>query len=151
MKFLFALAVATFVAGQAYVIADEIKVGEIDQKMPEKKLLVAPEKETNTQMIDQIETVNGSVKKDEKRHVYVIVCPLVKDGEKTWWVQEQVSLDKEQWTAKSHFGDEETGKGVYFIVLAVATDKSWSVGETLTDLPENANYSKVKVVKRKKE
>jgi hypothetical protein len=34
-------------------------------------------------------------------------------------------------------------------VIAVATDKKWSAGEMLTGLPENATYSKVKIVKRK--
>ena len=43
---------------------------------------------------------------------------------------------------------ENAGIGEYFAVLAVATDKTWSGGDTINELPADAAYSKVKIVKR---
>jgi hypothetical protein len=52
-------------------------------------------------------------------------------------------------TCDAQFGEDDAGSGEYFAVIAVATEKKWSVGEKLDALPDDATFSTVKVVKRK--
>ena len=56
---------------------------------------------------------------------------------------------EESLSSVAQFGEENAGIGEYFVVLAVATDKKWAVGEMLNSLPDDAAYTKVKIVKRK--
>jgi hypothetical protein len=130
--------------------AADVDVGLIDQKAPKKEALTAPKKDAKVGTIDLKGTVIGKAAKNEKRSLYVIVAPLGTDGKaETWWVQGEVDKDKDGFVAEAQFGEEAAGVGEYFAVVAVATDKKWSVGETMTELPADAGYSKVVIVKRK--
>jgi hypothetical protein len=125
-------------------------IGPVDQKAPKKETLVAPETDKGIETVGLMETFKGKVAKSEKRHLYFIVHPLsnpeIKD---TWWVQQEVSRDGESFSGELQFGEENAGVGEYFAVLAIAIDKTWAVGDTFTELPADAAYSKVKIVKRK--
>ncbi|HVK08953.1 MAG TPA: hypothetical protein VM597_09280 [Gemmataceae bacterium] len=130
--------------------AADIDVGVIDQKAPKKDAVTAPKADAKVGAVDLRGTVAGKAAKDEKRSLYVIVAPLGTDGKaETWWVQGEVETDKDGFTAAAQFGEEAAGAGEFFAVVAVATDKKWSVAETLTELPADAGYSKVVIVKRK--
>ena len=128
----------------------DVDVGLIDQKPPLKKDLVAPKSDEGIAKVGLHETIKGKVPKDEKRNLYVIVNTLSnKDTANIWWVQEEVTRDGESLSSVAQFGEEAAGIGEYFAILAVATDKKWAVGEMLKSLPDDATYTKVKIVKRK--
>ncbi len=128
----------------------DVDVGLIDQKPPMKKDLVAPKSDDGIAKVGLHETIKGKVPKDEKRNLYVIVNTLSNpDSVNTWWVQEEVTRQGESLSSVAQFGEEAAGVGEYFVVLAVATDKKWAVGEMLKSLPDDATYTKVKIVKRK--
>ena len=130
--------------------AADVDVGVIDQKAPKKETVTAPKKDAKVGAVELKGTVIGKAAKDEKRSLYVIVAPLGTDGKaETWWVQGEVDKDKDGFVAEAQFGEEAAGVGEFFAVVAVAADKKWSVGETLTELPGDAGYSKVVIVKRK--
>lgn len=144
-------AFALFAAGAARAADADVDVGLVDQKAVKKEDLAAPKKDDKPPTVELKGTLQGKVTKGEKRNVYFAVCPLGKDGKggKDWWVQGEVSKDGERVTCDAQFGEEEAGSGEYFAVVAVATEKKWSVGEKLDALPDDATFSKVKVVKRK--
>jgi len=128
----------------------DIDVGLVDQKPPQKKDLVAPKSNDGVSVVGLFETIKGKVPKGEKRNLYVIINPLSsRDTANTWWVQQEISRENDSFSGAVQFGEESAGAGEYFAAIAVATDKKWSVGEMLTKLPEDATYSKVKIVKRK--
>jgi hypothetical protein len=142
------LLVASLLAGPAP--AADVEVGALDQKPPKKEDLVAPKSDKGVPAVGLRETVKAKVGKGEKRHLYVVVTPVSNpDLANTWWVQDDVSRDGEAATAQAQFGEEDAGVGEYFAVVAVATDKTWSVGEKLTGLPADAACTKVTVVRRK--
>ena len=147
MKILSAAFVAILLTAFSARGADDIDVGLIDQKPPAKKELEAPKGDVKVAEVGLNETVKGKVAKDEKKHLYIVINPLGIPN--SWWVQHEVSRDGESFSAESQFGEADAGKGELFAILAVATDKKWSVGEKLESLPENALYTKVKMVKRK--
>ena len=128
----------------------DVDVGLIDQKPPMKKDLVAPKSDDGIAKVGLHETIQGKVPKDEKRNLYVVVNTLSnKDTANIWWVQEVTTRDGESLSSAAQFGEEAAGVGEYFAILAVATDKKWAVGEMLKSLPDDAAYTKVKIVKRK--
>ena len=128
----------------------DVDVGLIDQKPPLKKDLVAPKSDDGIAKVGLHETIKGKVPKDEKRNLYVVVNTLTnKDTANIWWVQEVTTRDGESLSSVAQFGEENAGIGEYFAILAVATDKKWAVGEMLNSLPDDAAYTKVKIVKRK--
>jgi hypothetical protein len=128
----------------------DIDLGDVDQKPPKKEELKAPKKADGAAAAEFRATVAGKTAKGEKRNLYVLVTPLSNEGlAGTWWVQQEVARSGEAFTAEVQFGEEDAGAGEYFAVLAVATDKTWAVGEMLSGLPEGAAYTKLKVVKRK--
>ena len=128
----------------------DVDVGLIDQKPPLKKDLVIPKSDEGIAKVGLHETIKGKVPKDEKRNVYVIVNTLSnKETASIWWVQEVTTRDGESLSSVAQFGEEAAGDGEYFAILAVATDKKWAVGEMLKSLPDDATYTKVKIVKRK--
>ncbi|HLW63952.1 MAG TPA: hypothetical protein VKS79_01450 [Gemmataceae bacterium] len=125
-------------------------IGPVDQKAPKKEALVAPKTDKGIETVSLLETFKGTVAKGEKRHLYFIVTPLSNaDLKNTWWIQRDVTRDGDSFSAEIQFGEENAGVGEYFAVLAIATDKTWSGGDTINELPADAAYSKVKVVKRK--
>ena len=125
-------------------------VGAVDQMAPGKESLTAPKKDNGIETVGLSETFKGKAAKGEKRHIYFIVHPLSNpEIKETWWVQQEVSHDGNAFSGEVQLGEENAGVGEYFAVLAIATDKTWAVGDTLTELPKDAGYSKVKVVKRK--
>ena len=140
---------ATLLTSRAARGAD-VDVGLVDQKPPQKKDMVAPKSDEGISVVGLFETITGKMPKDEKRNLYVVVNPLSNpDTANSWWVQQEISQNKDSFSCAAQFGEGSAGVGEYFAVIAVATDKKWSAGEMLTGLPENATYSKVKIVKRK--
>ncbi len=128
------------------VRAADVEVGSVDQKVPPKKELIAPKSDVGIAVVGLNETIQGKVPEGEKRNLYVLVNPLTGSD---WWVQQVVSRKGETFSADAQFGEGDDGKGEYFTILAIATDKKWTVGEKLDGLPEDGTYTKVKIVKRK--
>jgi hypothetical protein len=128
-----------------------VDVGAIDQKEVKKDALAAPKKDDKPPAVELKGTLQAKVAKGEKRNVYFAVYPLGKDGKggTYWWVQGEVTKDGETVTCDAQFGEEDAGSGEYFAVVAIATERKWSVGEKLDDLPADAAFSKVVVAKRK--
>lgn len=151
MRSVAALFVAVvFTAGTARAADADVDVGLVDQKAPKKEDLAAPKKDDKLPTVDLKGTLQAKVTKGEKRTVYFAVYPLGKDGKGTyWWVQGEVTKDGEKVTCDAQFGEDDAGSGEYFAVVAIATEKKWSVGEKLDDLPDAAAFSKLVVVKRK--
>lgn len=149
MRFALPLLALTLFVGST--LAADVDVGLVDQKAPKKEDLAAPKKDAKPTTVDLKGTLAGKVTKGEKRSVYFVICPLGKKGDagEDWWVQGEVTKDGEAISCDAQFGEEEAGSGEWFAVVAVATDKKWGVGEKLSALPEDATFSKVKVVKRK--
>ena len=142
------LVVAVLMSGSSWAV----DVGPVDQKKPPaKKDLVIPKKDDGIEVVELRETIKGKAASTEKRNLYVLVNPLSNEemSAKVWWVQQEVSRDGEAISAVAQFGEETGGSGEYFVILAVATNKNWSGGETIEILPEDAAYSKIKIVKRK--
>jgi len=150
MRFTLPLFALALFAG--FTLAADVEVGSVDQKSPPKKdELAAPKKDAKPATVDLKGTLAGKVTKGEKRSVYFVICPLGAKGDagEDWWVQGEVTKDGEAISCDAQFGEESAGSGEWFAVVAVATDKKWGVGEKLSALPDDATYSKVKVVKRK--
>jgi hypothetical protein len=130
--------------------ASAADIGIVDEKAPKKELLAAPKSDKGIETVGLMETFKGKVAKGEKRHLYFIVLVLSNEDLKdTWWVQRDVTRDGDSFSGEVQFGEENAGIGEYFAVLAIATDKTWSGGDTIKELPADAEYSKVKIVKRK--
>ena len=128
----------------------DVEVGSVDQKAPQKTDLVVPKTDEGIAVVGLAQTIKGKVPKGEKRNLYVIVNPLSNpDTVNVWWVQQEASRDGESFSAAAQFGDGDAGKGEYFVILAVLTEKKWSAGEMLKGIPDDATYTKVKIVKRK--
>jgi hypothetical protein len=145
-----AILVTVMSAALAAGAGSEIDLGAVDQKPPKKDELVAPKKDDGVGRVDLRGTVKGKAAVGEKRNLYVVITPVSNpDLAGTWWVQQEVTREGEMFTAEAQFGEEDAGSGEYFAVLAVATDKKWSVGEKLTGLPEGAACTKLKIVRRK--
>ena len=147
MKTLIAICAAVLLSATCACAAD---IGALDQKAPNKESLVAPKTDKGIETVGLMETFKGKVAKGEKRHLYFIVLVLSnEDLKNTWWIQRDVTRDGDSFSAEVQFGEENAGIGEYFAVLAIATDKTWSGGDTINELPADAAYSKVKIVKRK--
>ena len=145
-----AIVVAVILLTSVSVRAADVEVGSVDQKVPLKKVLVAPKSDDGIAKVGLHETIKGKMAKGEKRNLYVIVNSLSNpEIAKIWWVQEEVTRDGESLSSVAQFGEEAAGVGEYFAILAVATDKKWAVGEMLKSLPDDATYTTVKIVKRK--
>ena len=130
--------------------ASAADIGPVDQKAPKKEVFVVPKTDKGIETVGLLETFKGKIAKGEKRHLYFIVLVLSNpDMKNTWWVQRDVTRDGDSFSAEVQFGEENAGIGEYFAVLAIATDKNWQAGDTINELPADAAYSKVKIVKRK--
>lgn len=142
---------ALLVSGSAWAADPVVDTGTVDQKRPKKEDTAAPKKDDGLTKVDVRTTVKGAAAKGEKRTVYVLINPLGKKGDAPtyWWVQNEVTLTVGKFTCDAQFGEEDAGGGEYFAVVAVATERKWSVGDRLDDLPEDAAFSKVTIVKRK--
>lgn len=152
MRYVLPLFAFTLIAAGAARAADaDVDVGLVDQKVVKKEDLTTPKKDDKPPAVELKGTLQAKVTKGEKRNVYFAVYPLGKDGKSGtyWWVQGEVSKDGEKVTCDAQFGEEDAGSGEYFAVVAIATEKKWSVGEKLDALPDDATFSKVVVVKRK--
>jgi hypothetical protein len=149
MRSLTAVFAFTLVAG--FTSAADVDVGLVDQKAPTKDDLAPPPKDAEPPAVELTGTLKGKVTKGEKRTVYFVICPRGKTGDAgtDWWVQGEVTKDGEGISCDAQFGEENAGSDEWFAVVAVATDKKWSVGEKLDALPADAAYSKVVMVKRK--
>jgi hypothetical protein len=125
-------------------------VGVVDQKAPKKETVSEPKSDKGIETVGLMEMFKGKVAKGEKRHLYFLVLVLSNpDMKNTWWVQRDVTREGDSFSAEVQFGEENAGIGEYFAVLAIATGKALSGGDTINELPADAAYSKVKIVKRK--
>ena len=147
MKALIVVCVAVLLSAACIRAAD---IGALDQKAPKKESLVAPKTDKGIETVGLMEKFKGKVAEGEKRHLYFLVLVLSNpDLKNTWWIQRDVTRDGDSFSAEVQFGEENAGIGEYFAVLAIATDKTWSGGDTINELPADAAYSKVMIVKRK--
>ncbi|MEO2089983.1 MAG: hypothetical protein ABGY75_10865 [Gemmataceae bacterium] len=151
MRFALPLFALVLVAGFTLAADPVVDVGAVDQKRPKKEAVATPKKDDGLTTVDVRTAVKGMAAKGEKRTVYVLINPLGKKGDAPtyWWVQNEVTLADGKFTCDAQFGEEDAGSGEYFAVVAVATERKWSVGDRLDDLPDDAAFSKVTVVKRK--
>ena len=124
----------------------------VDQKPPTKEELVAPKDDKGIETVANAPKVTGKVKEGEKGNVYVLVNPLSNpDRVNNWYVQRAVARSGQSLSCEAQCGDQGgVGKGEYFAIVAVATDKELTVGDMLDGLPDGATCSKLKIVKRKK-
>lgn len=151
MRFTLPLFAVALVAGFTLAADLVVDTGTVDQKRPKKEAVAAPKKDDGLTKVDVRTAVKGTTTKGEKRTVYVLINPLGTKGDAPtyWWVQNEVTLTDGKFTCDAQFGEEDAGSGEYFAIVAVATERKWSVGDKLDDLPEDAAFSKVTVVKRK--
>jgi hypothetical protein len=125
-------------------------VGVVDKKAPKKEAFSEPKSDKGIETVGLMESFKGTVAKGEKRHLYFLVLVLSNpDLKNTWWIQRDVTRDGDSFSAEVQFGEENAGIGEYFAVVAIATDKTWTGGDTIKELPADATYSKLKIVKRK--
>ena len=135
----------------AVLAAGPVDLGTVDQKAPTKDDLKLPKSDDGIPKVELKGDLKGTAKPDEKRNLYVLVGPISsKELVGTWWVQGETARDGTKFEAEAQFGEESAGVGEYFAVVGVATDTKWSPGDKLTELPKDASYSKVKMVKRVK-
>lgn len=129
-----------------------IDLGSVDQeKAPAADEIRAPKTDEGITTVDLHETVKAAIGKDESKHVYILVNPISPDAtvRKTWWVQREVTKNGNAVECDCQFGEEDQGKGEYFAIVAVVTGEKYDVGQTLEQLPKEASYSKLRIVKRK--
>jgi hypothetical protein len=129
-----------------------IDLGTVDQeKAPAADEIRAPKSDDGVPTVGLHDTVKTAIGKDDSKHVYVLVNPISPDAaaRKTWWVQREVTKNGTAIECDCQFGEEDQGKGEYFAIVAVVTGKSFEVGQTLEELPKEATYSKLRIVKRK--
>jgi hypothetical protein len=150
MHLLTSLLLASFLIG---FDDKSIDLGAADQKKPPAKEDLKPPKES-----DKVDTVDlhakttGKIDKEEKRKVYVLVNPLSNDGLRdVWWVQEAVTRDGADYHTQCRFGDDSAGRGEFFAIVGMATDKAYTVGEQLKSIPTGGAYTKMKIVRRSKD
>ncbi len=137
------------VAALVALAAGPVDLGTVDQKAPTKDDLKRPKSDDGVPKVELKADIKGTAKPDDKRSLYVLVGPVSsKELVGTWWVQGEATRDGAKFAAEAQFGEEAAGAGEYFAVVGVATDRKWSPGDKLTELPTDATYSKVKVVRR---
>ena len=126
-------------------------LGLVDQKPPTKEELVAPKDDKGIATVAMRSKFTGKVKEDEKRNLYVLVNPLSNpDRVNNWYVQRAVTRNGQSFSCEVQCGDQGgVGKGEYFAIVAVTTDKELTVGDMLDGLPEGGTFSKLVIVKRK--
>lgn len=133
----------------AVTVLATVNLGTLDQKAPKADQLKVPKSDEGVPKVELRDTIKGEAKADDKRTVYVLVTPVTnRELVGTWWVQAEVDRAGVKFTGEAQFGEEDGGVGEYFALVAVATDKKWEAGEQVKELPADAVYSKVKLVKR---
>jgi hypothetical protein len=149
--FIMKKAIAVFVAALLTSCSSwAVDVGLVDQKPPTREDLVAPKSDEGIAVVSLRAIVKGKVPKGEKRHLYVAVSPRSNPTNvNQWWIQQAVVRNGDAFSAEAQFGEGETGIGEYFAIVGIALANNLSVNERLDGLPEDAVYSKVKIVKRK--
>ena len=138
------------VAAALFVLARGAKAGVDLGKLDKDKAETAsvPKSDDGVSKVGIRTDVTGETKKDEKRTVYILVCPISNKDTSDWWVQEAASITGEKFNGSCQFGEGSTGVGEYFAVVAIATDKKYNAGERLAGIPEGQTYTKTVVVKR---
>ena len=131
--------------------AQAADLGLVDQKPPTKEELVAPKDDKGIEAVGMRSKVTGKVKEGEKRNLYVVVNPLSNpDRVNNWYVQRAVARSGQSFSCDAQCGDQGgVGKGEYFAIVAITTDKELTIGDMLEGLPDGATCSKIKIVKRK--
>lgn len=149
MRLLTICAVACMLSGCA---ASAVELGATNQTDPPAiKELQIPEADAKVDSVGLYANIKGSIGKDVKKNVYILVNPLSNpDTQNAWWVQRAVMRDGEKYECAAQFGEGDQGAGEYFAIVAIATDKELTVGEQLKGIPAGATYTKLKIVKRSK-
>jgi hypothetical protein len=149
MRLLTACVVVSVLVGCADKAID---IGATDQpSAPAAKDLKVPDAAVKVETVGLFATVKGTIGKDVKKNVYVLVNPLSNpDTQNVWWVQRSVTRAGEAYECDAQFGEGNQGAGEFFAIVAIVTDKEYSVGEQLAGIPAGATYTKLKVVKRPK-
>ncbi|HKB40374.1 MAG TPA: hypothetical protein VKD72_28350 [Gemmataceae bacterium] len=129
-----------------------IDLGATDRKdPPAEKELKVPDAGAKVETVGLNAAVKGSIGKEVKKNVYVLVTPLSNaELKNVWWVQGAVTRKGEAYECEAQFGEADAGAGEYFAVVGIATDKEYEAGEQLKGLPAGATYTKLKIVKRPK-
>jgi hypothetical protein len=132
--------------------AEPVLVGPLNVKEPpSSKELVEPKSDKDIDTVSLRAAIAGEVGEHGKSNIYVLVNPLSNpETRNVWWVQESVIIRDGKFKNSSQFGEGSVGKGDYFAIVALATDKKFDVGQELHGgLPKANGYSKLKIVKRK--
>lgn len=127
-----------------------IDVGALDQdKPPAAAELQEPAEDAQVPAVGQYATVTGTFSGEHERNVYVLVNPLSNPATRNvWWVQRGVRRDGDRFDCSCQFGEGWQGQGEYFAILAIATDRRYTVGQRLQGLPPELQCSQLKIVKR---
>jgi len=127
-----------------------LDVGPIDQsKPPSVKELQVPESDEGIRVVGLHAIVGGKIDEQSDANVYVLVNPLSNPATRNvWWVQRKVERDGDKFRCHCQFGEGQQGAGEYFAILALASKQGFDVGDQLKDVPKDAKYTKLKIVKR---
>jgi hypothetical protein len=101
--------------------SSDVDLGLADKKTsPSAKELTPPKSADGVTKVDLRATVTGKVSKNEKRNIYIVVNPLSNSETKdTWWVQEEVTRDGENYSGSCQFGEMDAGAGEFFALVGV--------------------------------
>jgi hypothetical protein len=128
----------------------QVQIGEIDQQQPPRaEGLRLPDGDDPVETIGMHAVVEGSVDDKIKANLYVLGNPLSNlDTRDIWWVQQPVLRRGTAIRAACQFGEGAQGRGEYFALVAIATERDWDVGQQIRGIPKSVLYSKLKIVKR---
>jgi hypothetical protein len=93
------------------------------------------------------ETIVAGTVSDPKARVYVLVHPL---RVKPWWVQRvpAPANNDGSWQTLCYFGEAGRGLNEQYQIIAIVTDRTFSEGDQLDDVPSDVAHSEVVTVKR---
>ncbi len=133
---------------------NDLDLGVVNLAKLKKADIVVPAKGVKTPEIGLKAFITGQVAKGEKLPVYVAVDPLFGDTNgKIFWVQKMDKRDGVKFKSDSQFGEEDSGKGEYFAIVAFTSKSEFAEGDQIdiAGIEKNAaSCSKVLVVKRTK-
>ena len=129
----------------------QVDVGKVDQQnSPRSADLKIPESDEGVEKVGLLATVAGKVEKEQKVKYYVLVSPLSNPATRgLWWVQRPARRSGAALECRCQFGEgPQEGRGEFFAIVVIATDKAYGAGQQLKGIPKSARYSKLKIVKR---
>ena len=134
----------------ATACAQPISVGPVNQQEPPaREELVEPDSDDGIGRVGLRAEVSGEVTDLGAAKVYVLVNPLSNLATRnTWWVQQSARVRDGKFRADCQFGEGSQGRGEYFAIIALISDRPLDVGQQVNGLPRAKAYSKLKIVKR---